>query len=409
MPMYKIQFRRDTSANWAQYNPILLAGELGLELTTDGTLLFKMGDGVKDAGGTITGTRWLDLPYASGPKGEKGDAFTFEDFTPEQIAALKGEKGDTGDAFTYEDFTPEQLASLIGPKGDAGVSPEHEWNGTALRFKEPDGSWGQSVDLQGPKGDTPVVVLPVATDAILGGVKVGDGLSATADGNLSVNKATTAPEAPGETASVGDGDAFALANHRHPKQAVPVASDALPLENGEASAGTSPKFSRADHQHPQQATSAGVPVGTIVYFGKKDVPEGYLVCNGGSYSSTTYADLYKVIGTTFGGTSTNFKVPNLIDRVAWGNATVGTTKNAGLPNITGECYQQTDGNWTYGLIDMIRSGAFTRGRSMVAGLAGASGYTAYGINFNASYSNSIYGSSTTVQPPALTLLPCIKY
>lgn len=34
--------------------------------------------------------------------------------------AFKGEKGDTGDAFTYEDFTAEQLAELKGAKGDKG-------------------------------------------------------------------------------------------------------------------------------------------------------------------------------------------------------------------------------------------------------------------------------------------------
>ena len=31
------------------------------------------------------------------------------------------------------------------------------------------------------------------------------------------------------------------------------------------------------------------------------------------------------------------------------------------------------------------------------------------ITFNASLSNSIYGSSNTVQPPALSLIPQIKY
>ena len=31
------------------------------------------------------------------------------------------------------------------------------------------------------------------------------------------------------------------------------------------------------------------------------------------------------------------------------------------------------------------------------------------LHFDASRSNSIYGNSNTVQPPALTLLPCIKY
>ncbi len=51
-------------------------------------------------------------------KGDKGDPFTFDDFTPEQLESLKV-KGDKGDAFTYEDFTPEQIESLK-VKGDTG-------------------------------------------------------------------------------------------------------------------------------------------------------------------------------------------------------------------------------------------------------------------------------------------------
>lgn len=34
--------------------------------------------------------------------------------------AIKGEKGDKGDPFTYDDFTPEQLVLLKGEKGDSG-------------------------------------------------------------------------------------------------------------------------------------------------------------------------------------------------------------------------------------------------------------------------------------------------
>lgn len=36
----------------------------------------------------------VDLPFL---KGDKGDPFTYNDFTPEQLALLKGEKGDKGD------------------------------------------------------------------------------------------------------------------------------------------------------------------------------------------------------------------------------------------------------------------------------------------------------------------------
>lgn len=62
------------------------------------------------------GAPWQSMLFV---KGDKGEPFTYEDFTPEQLAALKGEKGDTGergekgDAFTYEDFTEAQLQSII--------------------------------------------------------------------------------------------------------------------------------------------------------------------------------------------------------------------------------------------------------------------------------------------------------
>jgi hypothetical protein len=51
----KIQFRRDTSANWRSFNTLLAAGEPGFE--TDVRLL-KIGDGV---------TSWNTLPYANLP------------------------------------------------------------------------------------------------------------------------------------------------------------------------------------------------------------------------------------------------------------------------------------------------------------------------------------------------------
>lgn len=39
-----------------------------------------------------------------------------------------------------------------GDKGDIGPMPEHEWNGTSIRFKLDEDTWGEWVDLQGPQG-----------------------------------------------------------------------------------------------------------------------------------------------------------------------------------------------------------------------------------------------------------------
>lgn len=72
----------------------------------------------------------------------------------------------------------------------------------------------------------------------------------------------------------------------------------------------------------------------------------------------------------------------------------------GLPNITGVCGNMEERSASY-------SGAFypvlTRG--------GASPHDAGGYNavFDASRCSSIYGSSNTVQPSAIKMLPIIRY
>ena len=58
---------------------------------------------------------------ASGPQGPKGDAFTFEDFTPEQLVSLKGPKGDTGAQGPQGE---KGDTGPIGPKGDKGDKGE---------------------------------------------------------------------------------------------------------------------------------------------------------------------------------------------------------------------------------------------------------------------------------------------
>lgn len=39
-----------------------------------------------------------------------------------------------------------------GKQGEKGDKPDHEWIGTGLRFEKPDGTWGETVELQGPRG-----------------------------------------------------------------------------------------------------------------------------------------------------------------------------------------------------------------------------------------------------------------
>lgn len=145
--------------------------------------------------------------------------------------------------------------------------------------------------------------------------------------------------------------------------------------------------------------------GTIIAFAGNNIPSGYLPCNGGAISRTTYADLFAVIGTTYGtgDGSTTFNLPNLTDKFIQGSDTAGTVKSAGLPNIVGGISVVTGGvNDTFGAFFANPSWAIDHINAPLRGQDD-------GLEFNAGRVNSIYGNSDTVQPPALTMRYIIKY
>lgn len=145
-----------------------------------------------------------------------------------------------------------------------------------------------------------------------------------------------------------------------------------------------------------------MPTGMLGHF--YSVPDGWLLCNGAAVSRSTYAALFAVIGTKHGSGdgSTTFNLPNLANRFVEGTTSIGsagTFKSAGLPNITGS---HNGTPWVE-----TASGAF----SLVSERPQIPTGISYGnntVNFNASSSSSVYGSSSGVQPPAMALLPCIK-
>lgn len=146
-----------------------------------------------------------------------------------------------------------------------------------------------------------------------------------------------------------------------------------------------------------------MPIGSLMWFAAKKVPDSWLICDGRAISRTTYASLFSVIGTTFGAGdgSTTFNLPNIIDRFIEGALEAGRYIEAGLPNITGE-YGES-------LTDSTHNGCFYGASQDKLGHTGTAVSTnSDRIGFNASLSNSIYGKSNTVQPPALTMVPCIK-
>lgn len=169
---------------------------------------------------------------------------------------------------------------------------------------------------------------------------------------------------------------------------------------------------RAVLDYLNEKSSSSVPTGAICYFATTAVPTGWLLCNGSNVSRTTYKALFAAIGTKFGtgnGSST-FTLPNLDERFIEGTTTtsdVGKKLEAGLPNITGELGPALAQN--SGTINNLVSGAISIDRSHDGtDWIGGSHWSAKGLAFSASQSNSVYGLSSKVQPQSILVLPCIK-
>ena len=159
-----------------------------------------------------------------------------------------------------------------------------------------------------------------------------------------------------------------------------------------------------------------VPTGTIIPFAGSNIPTGYLLCNGSAISRTSYASLFDVLGTLYGegDGSTTFNLPDLRDRFleGAGTNTLGTYLEAGLPNITGEI-TGTDGYETLTCCDFcINTGAlaFINKAQPSFGVNGSSSVAGFNtLSFNAASSNSLYKSSSTVQPASFVVQYLIKY
>tara|TARA_R110002012_G_scaffold4141_2_gene19204 strand:+ start:231 stop:797 length:567 start_codon:yes stop_codon:yes gene_type:complete len=85
----------------------------------------------------------------------------------------------------------------------------------------------------------------------------------------------------------------------------------------------------------------GISTATIMPWSSSSVPTGFLECNGAAVSRSTYADLFAVIGTTYGagdGSST-FAVPDLQD-----NVPVGKSNNKALASNGGANTVASTGN-----------------------------------------------------------------
>ena len=167
----------------------------------------------------------------------------------------------------------------------------------------------------------------------------------------------------------------------------------------------------------------GFRVGDIVF--RPVLHDGFIKANGAKVKASDYPRLIKYAqdnGLIVEDNSTD-KTKYMYDADAdtltlpdaQGRVLQGATDNvkeigAGLPNITGE-FRTNNAYTSYLVTDAGSVGAISWDVVNKTNLTASSSSlpTLDKLYFDASRSNPIYGASTVVQPPALALIPQIKY
>ena len=349
-----------------------------------------------------------------GPAGEKGDAGPQGPAGPKGDPGIQGpegpqgpqgEKGATGDPGPKGDTG---AAGQAGADGAQGLPPEHEWQGTQLRFKEPDGSWGQFIDLRGPQGESATV--PVATSAVAGKVKPqtgdDDGLELETDGKLRVRKAS-ASQRGGVLAST-----TAAAN------TVPQAGEDGTLDDSWVAKTALDELRKSMIGVPRYWRSTTLPAhycwANVDFVEVADWPELKQVYNAGGFegmllpwdadSGTKAANLGK--WRPDAAEPTGLYTPNLIDTflMSW---TGGNSQNAGAYNKPGAPNISGYSSWVR-ILGGSPSGAIVEKTGKTNADNGDNTRTYVSIGIDASKSSSIYGASTTIMPSSVNV-PVIIY
>ena len=151
--------------------------------------------------------------------------------------------------------------------------------------------------------------IPIATADTLGAVKIGDNLNVETDGTINANKQTDNNYTTAEKNKLAD-----LSNYD-----LPIASESV---LGGIKVGANLTIDEDGKLNASGGSSTGekTPVGAVMQYAGSTAPTNWLICDGSAVSRTTYAELFNVIGTTYGtgDGSTTFNLPNSKGRVPVG-------------------------------------------------------------------------------------------
>ena len=141
----------------------------------------------------------------------------------------------------------------------------------------------------------------------------------------------------------------------------------------------------------------GVPTGSVHVMATTTVPSGYLECAGQYISRTTYANLFAIIGTTWGtNASTNFRLPDLRGQFVRGWANTSSV-DSGRSFASSQSSQNLSHNHTYSGGSVSVSGANhrhnARGFSLQPSIASVGITLGSGQGYQIGYRTSDSGST----------------
>ena len=300
-------------------------------------------------------------------------------------------------AALQEKVTAEEIANTYAKKSDVVALMSTKLGVTATAYAATrDGAGNNIVDTYAKKTDISDMVKSV------------NGKEPDANGNVNVANMTGASDSAAGKAGL-------------------VPAPAVGMQN---------KFLCADATWKD---AGGLPVGHEFFTTNPNIPAGCIPLLGGEYSRTAYADLWAWVQTqqgylleesawqakatanggnvpfySKGDGTTTFRVPALKCWVRGANSIneIGGYLAAGLPNITGTtkaAYGENNQTTNVGALqtDIYTIGSASGRQDGGNGSDGEPIQSAI-LTFNASKSNSIYGSSDTVQPPSIVGLWCVK-
>ena len=308
----------------------------------------------------------LDNGDFVGEKGEKGD---------QGLQGIQGQKGDKGDPLTFEDLLPEQIDQLKVVNPDNYFTKEDINALLALK--------ASTTDLQN-KADTTALNEVIAIlnsnnldldsfQEIVDFITINrENLNALSYDNLTngVNFKKLSTELHAKLLNLRTNEENDLllqdkANHTGSiEKPFKAANATLPNEV--------PNLQQVQQLLGNQ--NSGNPTGTVITFASVTAPNGYLVCDGAEISRTDYANLFTVIGETFGvgDGSTTFKLPDLRGEFVRGfdggrgidsNREFGSFQDDEFKshNHTGSTNSTGAHTHTYSLSEGINVGAFSKG------------------------------------------------